>query len=599
MQKAKSKSSKTPVLNLESLVPVLVIFLAAWLVYLPTFQFGFTNWDDPTYVKDNPLIRDLTWKGFKNLFTVFLSGNYHPLVLVSYWMEIKWGGGEPGLFHQVNTLLHALNSILVFLILSRHFSGKIPPLAAALLFAVHPLHVESVAWVTERKDVLYGFFLLLSLWIYQKSDSEKWDSFYFVSLLLFLASGLSKGQAVALIPALILLDYLQGRKIISTQYLIRIIPFVVLALGIGTLAIYAQQNQANVRIQTGYGFFEQILIGFQGIWFYSSRTLYAFSLSAFYPYPSLTEGIPASLWMKALGGIAIVGGTGWLYFKDQKMFIGMAMFLITLFPVLQFLPVGNAAMADRYYYIPAIGLGLLLAAIIEKYFSAQQSGSYKIGIGIVFVFLLFQAWSARQRTLVWKDSFSLWQNVIDHYPEASIAWNSLANAWYERNDYTNAAQYFEKAIALDATDPKSFNNLGNCYDRTGRPELAIKQFYKALEIRPNDAMVYTNLGVSYDKLGQLDKAIEAHRKSVSLAPSPLGFANLANVLEKAGKLEESAQVCRQAIELDPNYGLAYNNLGVALYRMGKVEEAVENLKKAAQLNYRPAQDYLSQNGIAW
>lgn len=599
MQKVKSKSAKSGTRSWDWLLPVVLIILASGWVYFPSFSFGFTNWDDPTYVKDNPLIRDFSWAGFKKLFTVFLSGNYHPFVLVSYWMEMKWGGGDPGLFHKLNWILHAANSILIYLILSRHFSGKFAALAGALLFAVHPLHVESVAWITERKDVLYGFFLLLSLWVYQFSKPEKWDAFYFTAILLFIASGLSKGQAVILVPALILFDYLQGRDLFSRIYILRIIPFVLLALGIGILAVYAQQNQANVRIQTGYGLMEQVLIGFQGIWFYTSRTLYAYSLSAFYPYPSIAEGIPSDLYIKALGGITVITITILLYFKERKIFIGLALFLITLFPVLQFLPVGNAIMADRYYYIPAFGLCMVLASLIQQFAANWNENRAKGILFIVLLFIIFQTWSARQRMAVWKDSFTLWQNVIDNYPEAAIAWNSLANAWYEQNEYVKAAGYFEEAIKLDTSDPKSFNNLGNCYNNTGRPELAIEQFNRALVIRPNDPMVYTNLGVAYDKMGQSEKAIEANRQSVTIAPSPLGYANLANVLEKAGRLEESAEACRKAIALDPNYGLAHNNLGVALYKMGKIEEAIESLKKAAQNNYRPAQDFLAQNGITW
>lgn len=596
MQKAKSRNRVAdkpfdPVWLLQAAG----IVIAAWIVYQPTFHFGFTNWDDPTYVKDNPLIRDFSAAGFQKLFSVFLSGNYHPLVLVSYWLEMKWGGGDPTLFHKTNFFLHALNSLLVFSITARLIPGRMWALMGALLFAIHPLHVESVAWVTERKDVLYGFFLLAAIRTYLLSNPDKPDKWYAVSLILFVLSGLSKGQAVALVPAIVMLDLFQKRNLFSRAYLIRILPFGILALGIGILAVYAQSHQANVRIQTGYGFVDQMLIGFQGFWFYLSRTVFPHTLSAFYPYPDISGGIPVTLWIQAFLGLACMSLLLVFWKINRAAFALYGLFFLTLLPVLQFLPVGNAAMADRYYYIPSLGLCLLLSWAGNALGATYQ----KVLPGVLVVFLAYQTWSARERVLVWKDSFTLWQNVIDHYPQAAIAWNSLANAWYEQNNYQEAAGYFEKAIALDATDPKSFNNLGNCYDRTGRSELAVEQFKKALIIRPNDPMVYTNLGVAYDKLGKLDLAIEAQQNSVRIAPNPLGYANLANVLEKAGRLEESAAMCRKSLELDPNYALAYNNLGVALYRMGKVEEAIENLKQAARLGYPSAQEYLRQNGIAW
>jgi tetratricopeptide (TPR) repeat protein len=594
--KNKSKTPKSSPSLLDWLLPFGLILLATYLVYAPSFQFGFTNWDDPTYVKDNPLIRDFSAQGFQKLFTVFLSGNYHPFVLVSYWLEMKWGGGDPAVFHKVNWLLHSLNAILVWAILRVFFKSPYAALAGALLFAVHPLHVESVAWVTERKDVLYGFFLLLSVFVYLKYSEDRPALGIGLALLLFVFSGLSKGQAVALVPALVVLDYLRGKKVLDTAYILRILPFVIIALGIGILAIYAQQNQANVRIQNGYGAFEQILIGFQGLWFYLSRTLAPVGLSAFYTYPDISGGIPSGLMLNALGGIVFLGILGYTFKKSPSVFAGLILFFLTIFPVLQFLPVGNAAMADRYYYIPALGLCMVLAYGVEYY---QHQSISKPLLALTLAYLLSMTYLARNRVMIWKDSFTLWENVLENYPDAAIAWNSLANAWYEKNEYGKAAEYFEKAISFDATDPKSFNNLGNCYDRTGRPELAVVQFKKALDIRPGDPMVYTNLGVAYDRMGKADSAIEAHRQSVQIAPTPLGYANLANVLEKAGQLEASVEACKSAIALDPNYALAYNNLGVALYRMGKIEEAIEALKSAARLGYGPAKDYLSPNGIAW
>jgi len=599
MQIAKTKVNQGDFKQVPAPVSAILIFASTWFVYANSFGFGFTNWDDPVYVVENPYIRDFSWQGIKKIFTVFLSGNYHPFVLLSYWLELNFFGFAPAVFHKTNWFLHSVNSLFVYAILRQYVSGKFSALAGALIFAVHPLHVESVAWVTERKDVLFGFFLLLSTWIYLKSDLRKYDLAYFSALLFFVFSGLSKGQAVILVPILVVLDYARGVKLLDKKYIIRILPFILIALAIGILAIYAQQNQANVRVQSGYGILEQGMTGFYGLFFYLYKTVFPFKLSAFYPYPDLSNGYPLFLVAGAVAGVALlIGGLSLIKFRPL-VFAGFLLFFLSIFPVLQFLPVGNAMAADRYYYIPAFGLCLLIGALIditEKKFSPGKQ--YPVHI-ILILFLIPMAWLAKGRTQVWKDSFALWGNVIRNYPEAAIAWNSLANAYYEQNQYSEAIQYFEQALKLDATDPKSFNNLGNCYDRTGQPEKAVPLFLQALKIRPNDAMVYTNLGVAYDKLGKKQEAIESHTRSVELRPTPLGYANLANVLEKAGRFEDSAEYCRKALAMDPNYALAHNNLGVALYRMGRVEEAVLSLQKAARLGYEPAQKYLGENGIRW
>jgi len=583
-------------------IPIWVSFLAitlavAW-VYGNVRDFGFTNWDDPTYVRDNPLIRAKGWGAIQELFSVFLSGNYHPLVLLSYWMEIHGIKDSPVIFHTTNLILHGINAGLLVFILKR-WIPILPATLGALVFAVHPLHVESVAWITERKDVLYTFFLCLSWIAWLQFNKSKYNNYlyYILSIVLFIASGLSKGQAVVLVPILMVGDWLSGQSLYDKRWWMRLAPFIVLAMGIGVLAIYAQQHHSNVRIQQGYGFFEQFLAGGYAFSFYVQKVLLPLRLSAFYVYPALTDGIPISLIIGAITGFALIGTAIWFWRKDKPLLAAFAWLFLPLFPVLQFLPVGNAIAADRYMYVPMIGVAFGFGVLFHRL--SPQIKKYPWVIAAAILSIGTWGYLARQRTMVWKDSFSLWQDVIVHYPEAAIAWNSLANAYYDQQQYPQAIQYFEEALLRDSSDIKTYNNLGNSYDKTGNPQKAIPLFLKALHLKPEDAMAWTNLGVTYEHAGLRDSAIVAHTRSVELSPSPLGYANLGNVLERAGQLEASEKYCRKALEMDPNYALAHNNLGVALYRMGRVPEAIESLKMAARLGYPSAQAYLSENGISW
>jgi len=597
------KAAPKPAFVFPLWLSLLLIGSLTYISYIPTFSNFFTNWDDPAYVYENRLITDFTFAGIKHLFTVYLSGNYHPLVLLSYAIEYHFFKFDPKVYHTTNLLLHIANSMLVCTIIQRLTGNRLSGFIAGLLFGIHPLHVESVAWITERKDVLYSFFFLSAglSWLYFKEKNQ--PRYYAATLILFILSCLSKGQAVALPLILFVFDFIQGRKLLEKKNILEKIPFFIIALIFGFVALSAQKTGGNIRVANNYTFFDNLVIGLYGMVFYLYKTMLPFKLSAYYPYPLKTGALlPYIYYMAAVAGLFIMAASVYASKYSQKITAGFLLFLILLLPVMQVLPVGNAIAADRYYYLSSLGVFYLageeFSFLFAQYKSTTHYLKYMLPL-LMFGFMLFLSQTTRERVKIWNNSFSLWEDVTVNYPTAAIAYNNLANAYEKTGDYENTIKYFLLAIERDSTDPKTFNNLGNAYDKLGQYDKALAHYLHAIRLRPNDAMAYTNLGTCYYKIGKTEEAVAAHEKSISIMPTPLALSNLANAEDKLEHYDKAIEYCRRAIAMEPEYALAYNNLGVALFKKGQRQEALDNLKIAARKGYPLAQDYLRKNNIQW
>ncbi len=604
----KQKKHKTKLIAKEGssfpLVPAALLGFGVliFMAYQPILSAGFTNWDDPTYVYENPYIRQLSWAGIQQIFTVFLSGNYHPLVLLSYAIEYRLFELNPLPYHVTNLLLHLANSVLLFLLLFQLTKSKASAIIAAFLFAIHPLHVESVAWVTERKDVLYTFFFLLSLLSYQRFTQNRKGSYYAVALGLFVLSCLSKGQAVVLPLFLLIFDYFASTKFNLIKSVVEKLPFFILSVGFGILAFVAQKTQGNIRVATDYNFIDTLLIALNGFAFYIRQGIIPYHLSAFYPYPVKSGAwFPASFYFSALFGLVFLVAGGWYSFKNKTIAAGFLLFVAAIAPVIQLVPVGNAMVADRYFYVSSIGLFLLAGQGWQWLYTkkAKESAAKTTLIVLTAVYLLYLFGTTYERTKKWENSFTFWEDVMVHEPTAALASNSLGNAYLAENNFRDAIYYFTVASGIDSTDPKTFNNLGNAYHNIGQPDSAIAYYKKALQLKPNDMMAWANIGGVYQETGQLDLAENALTTSIRLSPTPLGYANYANLLQQKGRNDEAIDLCQKAIQLDSTYGLAYNNLGVAYFYKGDREKAIQFIRKAARLGYMPAQNYLRKNNLPW
>ncbi len=336
--------------------------LLTLLVYFPSLINGFTNWDDNEYI-NNPFVNNLSLAGVVKTFSIYFSGNYHPLTLISLGLDHMIGGNNPFIYHFTNLLLHLLNTLLVFLLVKRLTQNNLLALLTFILFGVHTLHVESVAWVSERKDVLYSFFYLASLIIYTSYASGRKGVFYGLSILFFLLSLLAKGQAIMLVVILPLIDYVKGRKWFSLKVLSEKIPFFLLSLLFILIAFRAQESANAID----YSYFtrpERFAFASFGMAQYLIKSILPLGLSAYYPYPPrlLSGGIPSFYWLYIISLPIFLTGSYFLFKRSRIYAFGLCMFFLNLLPLLQLIPVGGAMMADRYFYMPSVGLLLCLAA---------------------------------------------------------------------------------------------------------------------------------------------------------------------------------------------------------------------------------------------
>jgi len=327
------------------------ILLITFLVYLPALHNNLLNWDDNAYITDNLLIRTIN---LKDIFSRFVMGNYHPLTILVLAVEYKLFGLDAVGYHAVNISLHLINTMLVCYTVLLLSDKIIIALVAALLFGVHPLHVESVAWAAELKDLLYTLFFLASYIFYLKYIKIRQTKFLFIALLLFLLSLLSKAMAASLPAVLLLTDYFKGRKI-NVKVILEKVPFLLLAGILGIVAVFAQKGAIqDIDIFT---FPQRMVFACYGFVSYLFKTVLPVNLSAYYPYPIKSgSNIPVFFYSYLLLFIIFSFIVFHSLKHTKKLFFGIAFFAITVFLVLQLLPVGNAIMADRYSYIPTIGI---------------------------------------------------------------------------------------------------------------------------------------------------------------------------------------------------------------------------------------------------
>lgn len=619
-KKSPPKSSSTGIPTLPSWLPPVALILIILGVWWPVTRLEFVNWDDVTYLTANPAVQEFR---LSELLTGFFAGNYHPLTMLSLALEAKLGGMNPGIFHRTNLLLHAVNVVLVYrLFLGLRFSMPIAVLLS-LLFGLHPLRVESVAWVAERKDVLYAAFWLgaaLAWLSYRKTDNRAWA---LAALGFFVLSCLSKAMAVTLVPFLLVLDYMQGHPLRTRDYALYALLAVV-ALATGILAFVAQGDA--VGMGADFSIPDRMALVAYGFWFYVLRTLAPVSLSAFYPYP---ESIPVLWYLLPVFTAGVAYG---LYRLRNRMLTGgLLAYAAIIFPVLQIIPVGTALVADRYSYLSVLGLlvmaGWGMNQAADK-FPGKEMGMRLTGILLVAVL----AWGVRERIPVWQNSISLYENVLQQFPDYSIGQVNYGNALRDKGDWKGAERAYCLAIVADPQNDLPWNNLGILASFRGQPERAVYFYGRAADLKPDYPVNYYNIATVWFNQGKADKAlpyadkalavdslygealhlrgvllqqlqrypesVQALEKARQVSPYEIKILNdLGTTWFYSGNAQKAEAAFRESLalngEANPN---AYNNLGFVLFNSGRQPEAIEMYRKAAAQGHPEAQAYLRQLG---
>lgn len=559
-----------------------VIAVVTLIIFFPSLLNNLTNWDDRVYVNENNYIQTLSWENIKWIFSNSYMGNYHPLTMISLAIDYQIGKLNPFTFHFTNLVLHIGNAVLVFLFILA-LTGKINlSVIAGLLFGVHTLHVESVSWVSERKDVLYTFFYLLALYYYIRFSKKRDRKWYWLSLGFFLLSLLSKGQAVSLAVTLFLIDYFEGKKLFDHKNLIDKIPYFILAIIFGFVAITAQQGVSATEMVNTEGQ-QRIFFSSYGFLMYIGKLILPVSLSAYYPYPNLLNDadLPIIYFLAPLGVVVFLAALFFSYKRSKPVFFGLSFFLVNIFLLLQLLPVGGAIMADRYAYVPSIGYCFLFGHLILK---KEYLPNVKVSYILVGIYLLILGGMTLGRTKIWENNFTLWTDVVEKNSEVHLAWYNLGNAHSDTANYKVAISNYDQAIRVFPLYFNAFINRAHAKTKENDYVGAIEDLNFVISRDSSLVNAYINRAMARRNLQDFKGAIDDYQIALRMKPTqPELYMSRGNVLFDIKDNEGAIRDFMKVLELDPARVDAYTNLAFVKKAMGNLEGAVADYTKAIEI----------------
>jgi len=612
-----AKASATTKKNSQKLITDLLIVagiaIITYLFLQVCLENQFTNWDEEGYLDKDPFIRDVSWEGIKKMFAIgrdsYVMGNYHPITVLSYAIEYSYVHLQPWLYHLDSLLIHVLNTAVVYWFTKKLSGRTVAAAITALLFGLHPMHVESVAWVPGRKDVLFGFFYIVScisyLYYIRTNTSKKWLP-YMLCLLLYFCSILSKPVAVTLPVALLLIDYLEKRKW-NYGILLEKIPYFVLSIIFGIISVKAQGVFGAIGKQNiHYNLIQKCVFACYSLITYLWKAVIPAGMSNFYPFPDVLHGgLAIGYYLYPAGLILLVLAIWFFARKNRVVVFGFLFFLVNLVLLLQFVQVGGAIMADRYAYISYFGLFYIAGWYVSNYFvpGAKKQLGYMV-LSAALVFSLVMGYVANQRCKVWYDGFSMWRDEIEKHPhDAANAYNNLGFKYFTK--YSEATNPQQKKIYYDSASyllrmaiqivPEFVNpyvSLGELYRTAGKFDSAKAYYFKALRIEPNEQNAFLSLGIMYSMTRVLDSAGIYYRKALAIQPFwAEAHGDFANYFDMTGNLDSALNQYNIALKQNPDVFGPYLNRGGCLQRKGRCDEAMKDFERAIELNPDYGQTY--------
>lgn len=577
---------------------------AVLAVFWQTLGHDFTNYDDVAYVTENSHVRTgLTIPNIEWALAAMHASNWHPITWMSHMLDCTLHGANPRGHHATNLLFHLANTLLLFGLLKRLTGCRWRSAFVAALFAVHPLHVESVAWVAERKDVLSAFFWMLTIWAYVRYTERRDAGRYMLVVLAFTLGLMSKPMLVTLPITLLLLDYWPlgrfGKGISPVTAIREKIPLLMLSAASCAVTFAAQREGSAVGRLDQLPLGERTANAASAYITYIIKMAYPTRLAVFYPHPEgkLPMLCVAGAWM-LLAGITFVAVR--LRNKPYVLF-GWLWYLITLVPVIGLVQVGWQAMADRYTYMPLVGLFIAITWGISESLGdwASRSGrSRSIPLSAVSLAVVVALGVAAWRQAgYWKNSITLFTHALQVTGNNVVAENNLAMALQSEGKTGEAIAHYRTAIRMKPGWEDAHYNLARTFLASGHKDEAIAEFRKALRIYPGDAEALNNLGAALMLKGRVAEAVSLFSEATRLQPDHVrAYMNLGAALSVQGKLPEAAANYRAAVSLDPTIPDAHQNLAITLVRIGDREGAIAEFRAALRLkpNWPDA-----QNDLAW
>jgi tetratricopeptide (TPR) repeat protein len=583
----------------------IILVITAWM-YAPGRHHEFVNYDDPDYVTANSHVTTgLTWENVRWAFVTGHASNWHPLTWLTHQLDCTWFGTDPGPPHLVSLAYHLLNTVLLFFVL-RNFTGAASrSLVVAGLFALHPLHVESVAWISERKDVLSACFFFLTLLGYQqytramepqngqprRGRSVAW---FLASLVAFMLGLMSKPMLVTVPFLLLLLDFwpLQRLNFNGPDWKLRLprlvlekLPFLVLSLAscVATFMVQREGGAVSVSLSLGARLANAVVACVR----YLGKMLCPIDLSVLYPHPGHWP-----VWAVTLCALVVFGITAaavWTGRKRPYFLAGWFWFLGMLVPVVGIIQVGIQSMADRYTYLPMIGLFVALVWGVADLLALHESKP-RAAWALPIVTLLLCAWLGREQVGIWRNSETLFRRAVQATSGNYLAHNNLGFYYSEKGRISDAMVEYQKSLDINSQYPDALNNMGHTLAALRRHAEALPLYEAALRLQPHQVEVRNNYGNSLSDLGRIDEAIEQYHQVLEKAPLHADANNnLGIALAMKGQLQEAMAHFRTAITNKQNYAGAHSNLGNALAALHQLDEAVAQYQICLQLNPKDAQ----------
>ena len=607
------------------LMVVLSLALAAlvFAAFQPAMDNDFVGYDDTDYVTSNFMVqRGLSWESVRWAFTSTDAANWHPLTWLSHMLDVQLFGLNPTGHHLTSVLLHCLSTVLLFLALRTMTGAMWCSLIVAVLFGLHPLRAESVAWVAERKDALSTVFWFLTILVYAHyvqsiatNKNRRWI-LYGLALLCFTLGLMAKPMLVTLPFVLLLLDFWPLRRFDQRRFPALVLektPFLFLSFASCVITFFVQRKAGAVNEVMSLGYrLNNVVVSFAR---YLGKTFWPIDLAFFYPHP---QQWPIAL---VAGAVLLLAAFSVLAFqlrqRQPSLLVGWCWFLGTLVPVIGLVQVGQQSIADRYTYIPSVGILIALVWGMGALAAhrRQLARSFAIAAGVAALVCLVLA---RQQTRVWKNTESLCRHAIAVVPNNYLAHDMLGAVLEKRGDHAAAMREHLRALEINPNYADAHNNLGVGLQHQGKLAEAVEHYQRALHLRPryaeahynlavalesagqfgnaateysraiakrrNYADAHYNLGLLYGRLGRLDQAVAEFRAALTINPQLAdAHNNMGVTLDRLGQSELALQHYQQAIAVRPDYARAYFNLGVALGKTGRLSAAVNAFETALRL----------------
>ena len=574
------------------------LFLTTLLVYAPVYRFGFVNFDDPDYVTNNTHVRNgLTMNGAVWAVTSTEAANWFPATRLSHLLDVEIFGLGPGGHHFTNVFLHALATVFLFAFLQAATSAAWPSAFVAVLFAVHPLHVESVAWIAERKDVLSALFWFLALWSYVRRR-------YWLTFLAFGLGLMSKPMVVTLPFVLFLLDRWPLRQPFRSALWVKI-PMLGMSAASATATYLVQRSSGAVRAVGQFPLGLRVENAVVSCATYILKMFWPSRLAVFYPYP---HELPA--WQIGLSALLLAGiSMAALRERCSRPYLaaGWLWYLGTLVPVIGLIQVGAQARADRYTYLPMVGLGIMLAWGVREVLKGKGA------ISAAILACLASAALCEAQIQYWRNSETLFRHALDVTRGNYLAHHNLGVALADEGRFAEAIQQYQAALQIEPDAPNVQTDYGNALARSGQIADAIAHYQAALRVLPDSPIIHNDLANALAATpGRMPQALAEYRTALRLKPDyEEARNNLAKIesnraeihynmgvdLAKRGEADAAIAQFEEALGLKPDYVDAHNNLGVVLAGRGRVQQAVEHFETALRIDPNSADAHVNL-GIA-